>query len=55
MMFVISFAGYDDKKKMITCPLLKSKYPSKIIIHCKDLRVFQYCLTYTDEKDARKV
>ena len=40
---------------MITGPLLKNKYPSKIIVHCKDLRVFQYCLTYTDEKDAKKV
>ncbi|XP_076125903.1 myotubularin-related protein 12 [Alosa pseudoharengus] len=49
------YGGYDDKKKLITCPLLKNKCPSKIIIHCKDLRVFQYCLTYTDEKDARKI
>ncbi|XP_042562326.1 myotubularin-related protein 12-like, partial [Clupea harengus] len=49
------YGGYDDKKKMITGPLLKNKYPSKIIVHCKDLRVFQYCLTYTDEKDAKKI
>ncbi|KAL2092395.1 hypothetical protein ACEWY4_012193 [Coilia grayii] len=49
------YGGYDDKKKLITGPQLKNKYPSKIIIHCKDLRVFQYCLTFTDEKDAKKI
>lgn len=51
----ISFKVYDEKRKLITGGLVKNKYPSKMIIHCKDLRVFQFCLTYTKEEDAKKV
>ncbi|TSN86051.1 Myotubularin-related protein 12 [Bagarius yarrelli] len=46
---------YDEKKKLITGGSPVNKYPSKIIIHCKDLRVFQFCLTYTKEEDAKKI
>ncbi|XP_060763264.1 myotubularin-related protein 12 isoform X2 [Neoarius graeffei] len=49
------YGVYDEKKKLITGSFLPNKYPSKMIIHCKDLRVFQFCLTYTKEEDARKI
>ncbi|KAG9261686.1 myotubularin-related protein 12 [Astyanax mexicanus] len=49
------YGVYDEKRKMITGGMLKNKYPSKMIIHCKDLRVFQFCLTFTKEEDARKI
>uniref|UniRef100_A0A8C2E1Q1 Myotubularin-related protein 12 n=2 Tax=Cyprinus carpio TaxID=7962 RepID=A0A8C2E1Q1_CYPCA len=56
LMFVDHIYGvYDEKRKLITGALVKNKYPSKIIIHCKDLRVFQFCLTYTKEEDAKKI
>lgn len=51
----ISFKVYDEKRKLITGALVKNKYPSKIIIHCKDLRVFQFSLTFSKEEDAKKV
>jgi len=51
----ISFKVYDEKRKLITGSFVKNKYPSKIIIHCKDLRVFQFCLTFTKEEDTKKV
>ncbi|XP_064152774.1 myotubularin-related protein 12 [Anguilla rostrata] len=49
------YGGNDEKKKLITGGLVKNKYPSKIIIHCKDLRVFQFSLTYAKEEEARKI
>ncbi|KAL0979920.1 hypothetical protein UPYG_G00191590 [Umbra pygmaea] len=49
------YGGYEDKKKLITGSLVKNKYPSKVIIHCKDLRVFQFSLTYSKEEDAKKI
>ncbi|CAB1319181.1 unnamed protein product, partial [Coregonus sp. 'balchen'] len=49
------YGGYEDKKKLLTGGLMKNKYPSKIIIHCKDLRVFQFSLTFSKEEDAKKI
>nr|XP_055055916.1 myotubularin-related protein 12 [Misgurnus anguillicaudatus] len=49
------YGVYDEKRKLITGGLVKNKCPSKMIIHCKDLRMFQFCLTYTKEEDARKI
>ncbi|XP_053509674.1 myotubularin-related protein 12 isoform X1 [Ictalurus furcatus] len=49
------YGVYDEKKKLITGGIQANKYPSKMIIHCKDLRVFQFCLTYTKEEDAKKI
>ncbi|KAJ8005589.1 hypothetical protein DPEC_G00119510 [Dallia pectoralis] len=49
------YGGYEDKKKLITGGQVKNKYPSKMIIHCKDLRVFQFSLTYSKEEDAKKI
>uniref|UniRef100_A0A8B9JUT0 Myotubularin-related protein 12 n=1 Tax=Astyanax mexicanus TaxID=7994 RepID=A0A8B9JUT0_ASTMX len=55
LQMLFCFVVYDEKRKMITGGMLKNKYPSKMIIHCKDLRVFQFCLTFTKEEDARKI
>ncbi|KAM6958785.1 myotubularin-related protein 12 [Aplochiton taeniatus] len=49
------YGGYEDKKKLLTSSLLKNKHPSKIIIHCRDLRVFQFSLAYCLEEDAKKI
>ncbi|XP_052411514.1 myotubularin-related protein 12 isoform X1 [Carassius gibelio] len=49
------YGVYEEKRKPITGALVKNKNPSKMIIHCKDLRVFQFCLTYSKEEDARKI
>uniref|UniRef100_A0A8C1WUG4 Myotubularin-related protein 12 n=1 Tax=Cyprinus carpio TaxID=7962 RepID=A0A8C1WUG4_CYPCA len=49
------YGVYDEKRKLITGGLVKNKYPSKMIIHCKDLRVFQFSLTFSKEEDAKKV
>ncbi|TRZ02283.1 hypothetical protein DNTS_003178 [Danionella cerebrum] len=48
------YGVYDEKRKLITGALMKNKYPSKMIIHCKDLRIFQFCLTFTKEEDAKR-
>ncbi|XP_030627917.1 LOW QUALITY PROTEIN: myotubularin-related protein 12 [Chanos chanos] len=49
------YGVYDEKKKLITGGQVKNKYPSKIIFHCRDLRVFQFCLTYAKEEDGRRI
>ncbi|XP_078141559.1 myotubularin-related protein 12 [Centroberyx gerrardi] len=49
------YGGYEDKRKLVTGSLVKNKYPSKIIIHCKDLRVFQFALTFCKEEDAKRI
>ncbi|XP_033862071.3 myotubularin-related protein 12-like isoform X2 [Acipenser ruthenus] len=45
----------DEKKKLIIGGQVKSKYPSKLIIQCKDLRVFHFSLTYAKEEEAKKI
>ncbi|KAJ8285163.1 hypothetical protein GJAV_G00023020 [Gymnothorax javanicus] len=49
------YGAYDEKKKLMTGGSVRNKCPSKIIIHCKDLRVFQFSLTFAKEEDARKL
>ncbi|XP_076005519.1 myotubularin-related protein 12 isoform X2 [Genypterus blacodes] len=49
------YGVYEDKRKLITGSFVKNKYPSKIIIHCKDLRVFQFALTFCKEEDAKRI
>lgn len=48
-----NFAVYDEKKKLLTGQL--RKYPEKLIIYCKDLRVFHFCLRYTKEEEVKRV
>ncbi|XP_062307563.1 myotubularin-related protein 12 isoform X1 [Osmerus eperlanus] len=47
--------GYEDKKKLMTGSLVKNKCPSKMIIHCKDLRVFHFTLTFCKEDDSKRI
>ncbi|KAF7646426.1 hypothetical protein LDENG_00187950, partial [Lucifuga dentata] len=49
------YGVYEDKRKMITRSAVKNKYPSKIIIHCKDLRVLQFALTFCKEENAKRI
>uniref|UniRef100_A0ABM5FU86 Myotubularin-related protein 12 n=1 Tax=Pogona vitticeps TaxID=103695 RepID=A0ABM5FU86_9SAUR len=44
---------YDERKKPI-CGQLR-KYPETIIIYCKDLRVFHFCLRYTKEEEVKRI
>lgn len=44
---------YDEKKKLLSGQL--RKYPETIIIYCKDLRVFHFCLRYTKEEEVKRV
>ena len=46
---------YEDKRKLITGGIVKNKIPSKLVIHCKDLRVFQFTLTYCLVEEAKRV
>ncbi|KPP64440.1 myotubularin-related protein 12-like, partial [Scleropages formosus] len=49
------YGDYDEKKKLITSSQVKNKYPSKIIIHCKDLRVFHFSLLCVKEEVRKKI
>ncbi|XP_064358593.1 myotubularin-related protein 12 isoform X1 [Dromaius novaehollandiae] len=46
-------AVYDEKKKLLTGQM--RKYPEKLIIYCKDLRVFHFCLRYTKEEEVKRI
>uniref|UniRef100_A0A669QAP5 Myotubularin related protein 12 n=1 Tax=Phasianus colchicus TaxID=9054 RepID=A0A669QAP5_PHACC len=50
---LVDFAVYDEKKKLLTGQL--RKYPEKLIIYCKDLRVFNFCLRYTKEEEVKRI
>ncbi|NXL67320.1 MTMRC protein, partial [Chordeiles acutipennis] len=47
------YGVYDEKKKLLTGQL--RKYPEKLIIYCKDLRVFHFCLRYTKEEEVKRI
>ncbi|RMC16575.1 hypothetical protein DUI87_06512 [Hirundo rustica rustica] len=47
------YGVYDEKKKLLTGQL--KKYPEKLIIYCKDLRVFNFCLRYTKEEEVKRI
>ena len=44
---------FDEKKKPLFGQL--KKYPEKLVIHCKDLRVLHFCLRYTKEEEVKRV
>lgn len=50
----IRFMGCLMRKKKTLFGQLK-KYPEKLIIHCKDLRVFHFCLRYTKEEEVKRI
>ncbi|NWZ94362.1 MTMRC protein, partial [Nesospiza acunhae] len=47
------YGVYDEKKKLLTGQL--RKYPETLIIYCKDLRVFNFCLRYTKEEEVKRI
>nr|XP_014425687.1 myotubularin-related protein 12 isoform X1 [Pelodiscus sinensis] len=47
------YGVYDEKKKSLFGQL--KKYPEKLIIYCKDLRVFHFCLRYTKEEEVKRI
>ncbi|GCB65048.1 hypothetical protein scyTo_0013413 [Scyliorhinus torazame] len=49
------FGVYDDKKKPLLPGAVKNKIPEKLLLYCKDFRVFHFGLTYTKEEDAKRL
>ncbi|XP_078251043.1 myotubularin-related protein 12 isoform X1 [Rhinoraja longicauda] len=49
------FGVYDDKKKPLLPGAIKNKIPEKLLLYCKDFRVFQFGLRYSKEEDARRL
>ncbi|XP_043543380.1 myotubularin-related protein 12 isoform X1 [Chiloscyllium plagiosum] len=49
------FGVYDDKKKPLLPGAVKNKIPEKLLLYCKDFRVFHFGLRYTKEEDARRL
>ncbi|XP_069412054.1 myotubularin-related protein 12 [Ovis canadensis] len=47
------YGVFDEKKKTLFGQL--KKYPEKLVIHCKDLRVFHFCLRYTKEEEVKRI
>ncbi|XP_016046952.1 myotubularin-related protein 12 isoform X1 [Erinaceus europaeus] len=47
------YGVFDEKKKTLFGQL--KKYPEKLIIHCKDLRVFHFGLRYTKEEEVKRI
>nr|XP_033789261.1 myotubularin-related protein 12 isoform X2 [Geotrypetes seraphini] len=48
------YGVYDEKRKCLLTGHVK-KYPEKIIILCKDFRVFHFCLRYTKEEEVKRI
>ncbi|XP_069483181.1 myotubularin-related protein 12 [Ambystoma mexicanum] len=48
------YGVYDEKKKSLLSGQVK-KYPEKLILHCKDFRVFQFCLKFTKEEEVKRI
>ncbi|XP_030048863.1 myotubularin-related protein 12 isoform X2 [Microcaecilia unicolor] len=48
------YGVYDEKRKCLLTGQVK-KYPEKIIILCKDFRVFHFCLRYTKEEEVKRI
>ncbi|XP_078077346.1 myotubularin-related protein 12 isoform X3 [Mustelus asterias] len=49
------FGVYDDKKKPLLPGAVKNKIPEKLLLYCKDFRVFHFGLRYTKEEDAKRL
>ncbi|XP_018425806.1 PREDICTED: myotubularin-related protein 12 [Nanorana parkeri] len=49
------YGVFDDKKKVLLPGQSLKKYPDKLIIYCKDFRVFYFCLTYTKEEELKRI
>ncbi|KAG2466551.1 MTMRC protein, partial [Polypterus senegalus] len=49
------YGVHDEKKKLIIGGQVRNKYPPKLLIYCKDFRVFQFGLSYAKEEEAKKI
>ncbi|XP_069076567.1 myotubularin-related protein 12 isoform X2 [Pleurodeles waltl] len=48
------YGVYDEKKKSLLSGHIK-KYPEKLILYCKDFRVFHFCLKFTKEEEVKRI
>ncbi|XP_029435175.1 myotubularin-related protein 12 isoform X3 [Rhinatrema bivittatum] len=48
------YGVYDEKRKCLLTGQVK-KYPEKMVIFCKDFRVFHFCLRYTKEEEVKRI
>ncbi|XP_078531029.1 myotubularin-related protein 12 isoform X2 [Lissotriton helveticus] len=48
------YGVYDEKKKSLLSGLVR-KYPEKLILYCKDFRVFHFCLKFTKEEEVKRI
>ncbi|KAM3937818.1 myotubularin-related protein 12 [Leptodactylus fuscus] len=49
------YAVYDDKKKVLISGAPLKKQPERLIIYCKDFRVFHFCLSYAKEDEVNRI
>ncbi|KAM4810168.1 myotubularin-related protein 12 [Rhinophrynus dorsalis] len=49
------YGVYDDKKKVLISGQVLKKYPERLLIYCKDFRVFHFCLSYTKEEEVKRI
>ncbi|XP_068107358.1 myotubularin-related protein 12 isoform X2 [Hyperolius riggenbachi] len=49
------YGVFDDKKKVLTAGPSMKKYPERLIIYCKDFRVFHFSLSYTKEEEQKRI
>lgn len=48
------YGVYDEKKKSLLSGRVR-KYPEKLILYCKDFRVFHFCLKFTKEEEVKRI
>ncbi|XP_007895352.1 myotubularin-related protein 12 isoform X2 [Callorhinchus milii] len=49
------FGVYDEKKKPLLPGAIKNKIPEKLLVYCKDFRVFYFGLRQAKEEDAKRL
>ncbi|CAH2296549.1 myotubularin-related 12 [Pelobates cultripes] len=49
------YGVFDDKKKVPINKTVLTKYPERLIIYCKDFRVFHFCLSYVKEEEVKRI
>ncbi|XP_063816473.1 myotubularin-related protein 12 isoform X2 [Pseudophryne corroboree] len=49
------YGVFDDKKKVLISLTALKKVPKKLIIYCKDFRVFNFCLSYSKEEEVKRI
>ncbi|KAG8456756.1 hypothetical protein GDO86_002514 [Hymenochirus boettgeri] len=49
------YGVFDDKKKVLISGQVMKKYPERLVIYCKDFRVFHFCLSYTKEEEVKRI